>query len=94
LHSKDIDLKNKCRMCFSKTQNGAIYCSDECAELHYDYIAIEIPRLWVKNRLATASCSERYKMIIDFSRRHNYNIDLVVARIERQYLLDVCKEKI
>jgi hypothetical protein len=80
-------------MCRGKTQNGALFCSTECEDIHYDYVMIAIPDLWVKKTLDAMNCYERYIEITRFSKRHNINQKLVETKIERKYMLKICKGK-
>ena len=80
-------------MCGEKTQNGALFCSKECEETHYEYVLISIPRLWIKNRVDKMNCYERYIEIVKFSKRHNMNLGLVITKIQREHSLKICKDK-
>ncbi len=80
-------------MCREKTQNGALFCSKECEERHYDYVEIAIPNLWIKHTVDRMNCYERYIEIVKFSKRHNMDISLVIMKIIRTYSLNICKDK-
>jgi len=80
-------------MCASKTQNGALFCSKECEEKHYEYVLISIPSLWIKNNIDKMDCVKRYKEIVKFSNRHNMNLELVITKISREYSLKICKDE-
>ncbi len=82
-----------CNMCESKTHNGALFCSKECEERHYDYISLSIPKEWIKRTLRRLNCGDRILEIKSFSKRHNLNIELVLLKIERNYTLKKCKDK-
>lgn len=90
---KSFKEKGFCKMCGKKTQNGAVFCSKDCEELHYEYVLISIPSLWVKNTLDSMNCYERHIEIVKFSKRHNMNIKLVTTKIIREYSLKICKDK-
>jgi hypothetical protein len=80
-------------MCRTKTQNGALFCSKECEEMHYEYVLISIPSLWIKSTIDKMNCYERYIEIVKFAKRHNMNRDLVIEKITRTYSLRICKDK-
>ncbi len=80
-------------MCGSKTHNGALFCSKECEERHYDYISLSIPDKWIKKTLCRLNCGDRILEIESFSMRHHMDIKLVLLKIERNYTLKKCKDK-
>jgi len=81
-------------MCFKKVHAGSLFCSEECEELHYSLVSIQIPIQWVKKHLKTAkNCKEAFIMAKDFAQKHNYNLSLVIKRLIRQYKIDICYEK-
>ncbi len=81
-------------MCHGKTQNGALFCSEDCEERHYDYVDINILSLWIDRTLSKMNCYERYIEVVKFSKRHNMDMTLVEIKIERKYFLKICKGKI
>lgn len=81
-------------MCGEKTRNGAIYCSKACEDRHYDYIEVSIPTLWIKHSILRMNCEEKEKDIKAFAKRHNYDLDLVLLKLKRDFDISLCKDYI
>jgi hypothetical protein len=82
---------NNCALCGAKVNGSAMFCSDECNERHYDYVLVDIPRRWVDNTLRRLSCPERYTAIVQYSKRHSFDLQLVKKKLVEKYEIDICR---
>lgn len=75
---------SNCPYCNKKIPMSKAFCSKSCKENYFHLINIQIPKLFLKRIYVFSSKEEREQEIINFSKRHNWRLDLVKNKIETE----------
>jgi len=59
-----------------------VFCSKSCKENYFQYNAMQIPKPFLKRIYIFSNQEEREKEILNFSKRHNYKLDLLINKIK------------
>ncbi|MCJ8325638.1 MAG: DUF2116 family Zn-ribbon domain-containing protein [Campylobacterales bacterium] len=70
-----------CPFCNKKIAMSKAFCSKHCKENYFQLIAIQIPKLFIKNIFIFCTAEQKDAKIEEFANRHGWRIDLVKDKI-------------
>ena len=82
---------NICSLCGRNVSGAVMFCSEECMEVHYDYVLLDVSKRWVHNTLLKIPCPERYSAIVAFGKRHKYSLKLLKKKLSEKFKIDICE---
>lgn len=77
---------SQCLYCNKKIAMNKVFCSKVCKENHFQLIAMQIPKPFLKRIFIFCNYEEREQEILSYSERHNYKIELLKHKIEEEAL--------
>jgi len=72
----------ECSYCKKKIASSKVFCSKSCKENYFQLISIQVPKLFLKRLFIFCTKEEREQLVMEFSQRHKYRLDLLRTKIE------------